>query len=110
VEPVLSWKPLILLSRITYTAFLCHGAIQIYTAATLRHPSYASIFTLGFYTAGDITLAYICALILSMFFEAPIIALEKIILRRGGDNDGEEKNKSPSPTEVTPKIKIINRF
>jgi hypothetical protein len=45
-----------------------------------------------------------------MFFEAPIIALEKIILRRGGDNDGEEKNKSPSPTEVTPKIKIINRF
>lgn len=35
-----------------------------------------------FYTAADITLAYVAGLVLSMAFEAPILGLEKIIFGR----------------------------
>ncbi|KAJ3657266.1 hypothetical protein Zmor_009082, partial [Zophobas morio] len=101
VEPFLAWKPLVLLSRITYTAFLCHGGIQLYSVAILRHGNYASIFTLLSYTVSDIGLAYGLGLVLSMFFEAPILRLEKILLKR---DVAAEKEQKPSP-----KIRIINQ-
>lgn len=44
IEPILSWKGLIPLSRITYSAFLCHGGLQLYSVAISRQPMYASIF------------------------------------------------------------------
>ncbi|XP_064215056.1 nose resistant to fluoxetine protein 6 [Tribolium castaneum] len=109
VQPVLEWKPMILLSRITYAAFLCHGAIQIYSVAILRHANYAGVFHLVFYTAGDITLAYIAGLLLSMLFESPILGLEKIILGRVNPSSDKEETCKVSKV-VTPKIKIINQF
>ncbi|CAG9857869.1 unnamed protein product [Phyllotreta striolata] len=56
IEPILSWKPFVLLSRISYSAFLCHGAVQF-----------------------DIVMAYCFGFLLTMVFEAPIIGLEKLL-------------------------------
>lgn len=102
IEPILSWKGLTPLNRITYCAFLCHGAIQLYSVATLRQPHFASIFNLVrkmqkpffyklsqflslfqiWYSFGDISLAYLLGLILCLLFESPVIGLEKLIFHR----------------------------
>ncbi|KAJ8951665.1 hypothetical protein NQ318_012206 [Aromia moschata] len=108
IEPILSWKPLIFLSRITYTAFLSHGAIQMYTAATLRGPKYASVFNIAYDTFGDIVLAYMIGFVLSIYFEAPIMQLEKLIF---GKREKETVGNHPKILEEMvisiPKIKSI---
>ncbi|RZB39911.1 nose resistant to fluoxetine protein 6-like [Asbolus verrucosus] len=101
IQQLLCWKPLHILSKITYAAFLCHGAIQLYSVATLRYANYI------FNTAGDISLAFLCGLILSMLFEAPILGLEKITLGKAVKVNAE--NKSDVSTVVVPKIKIIHQ-
>nr|XP_023022147.1 nose resistant to fluoxetine protein 6-like [Leptinotarsa decemlineata] len=44
VGPILSWSPLVILSRLTYTVYLCHGAIQMFSSGIVRQPIYASTF------------------------------------------------------------------
>jgi len=46
IEPILCWKPVITLSRLTYCAFLCHGGLQLYTVGSIRTPFHASIYNL----------------------------------------------------------------
>ncbi|KAJ8912893.1 hypothetical protein NQ315_011216 [Exocentrus adspersus] len=99
IEPILSWKPLIFLSRITYTAFLSHGALQIITSSIMRVPRYVSVFTGLYETCGDIIFAYVVGFIISMYFEAPIMQLEKILR-------GEEKPK-PYDSRLTTKRKTF---
>ncbi|KAL1488454.1 hypothetical protein ABEB36_014925 [Hypothenemus hampei] len=82
VDPILKWKPLVILARLTYCVYISHGIIQIYTAGTLRSPIYASVFNVGYQTAADVLLAYILAFLLTMMYESPIIALEKVLLRK----------------------------
>lgn len=44
LQSAISWKAFVPLSRLTYCVFLCHGAIQLYTASSLRTPEYNSKF------------------------------------------------------------------
>lgn len=46
IEPLLCWKPVITLSRLTYCAFLCHGGLQLYTVGSIRTPFHASYYNL----------------------------------------------------------------
>lgn len=44
LQPILSWKAFVPLSRLTYCVFLSHGAIQLYSTSSLRTPDYNSQF------------------------------------------------------------------
>ncbi|XP_018568697.2 nose resistant to fluoxetine protein 6-like [Anoplophora glabripennis] len=112
IEPILSWKPLIFLSRITYTAFLSHGAVQITTSAIMRVPRYVGVFNILYDTCGDIVVSYVIGFILTMYFEAPIIGLEKIIFKR---EDKTYISKAVAKSKISetvvisvPKIKAIS--
>ncbi|KAL3267195.1 hypothetical protein HHI36_011331 [Cryptolaemus montrouzieri] len=80
IAPLFNWRPLVLLGRITYPAFLCHGAIQLYSAATTRAPVHTGLFVVFNFAASDIVWAYIAGFILSLVIEAPIRAIEKLIM------------------------------
>ncbi|KAK9869957.1 hypothetical protein WA026_006055 [Henosepilachna vigintioctopunctata] len=82
VAPYLNWRPWILLSRITYSAFLCHGGVQLYTSAIQRTPMYVGLFNIFYYAAADIVFAYLLGFCLSLVFESPILELERIILKK----------------------------
>ncbi|XP_045481000.1 uncharacterized protein LOC123685389 [Harmonia axyridis] len=91
--PFLNWRPWALLGRITYTAYLCQGAILLYNAAITRSPVYTGMFNLFSFTSSDIVLSYVAGFCLSLVFESPIIQLEKIILRGTPKNDDEQAEK-----------------
>ncbi|XP_028129554.1 nose resistant to fluoxetine protein 6-like [Diabrotica virgifera virgifera] len=97
IDPILSWKPFVLLSRLSYTAFLCHGAVQLYTAASLREPSYATVFGTVYVSFGDIVTAYTLGLMLSMFFESPMIGIEKLIFSKNKDPPSLEQDGKATP-------------
>ncbi|XP_066151662.1 nose resistant to fluoxetine protein 6-like [Euwallacea fornicatus] len=82
VDPILRWKPLVILGRLTYCVYISHGAIQLYTGGSIRSPVYASIFNLEYKVAADVLLSYVLAFILTMLYESPIIGLEKVLLRK----------------------------
>jgi hypothetical protein len=42
LQPLLQLHAFLPLSRLTYCAFLTHGAVQLYTLGTLRQPEYMS--------------------------------------------------------------------
>jgi hypothetical protein len=46
VRLLLSMKPVIALSRLSYCAFVSHAAMQLFSVATMRNPAYVSILTL----------------------------------------------------------------
>lgn len=91
-----------ILSRLTYCVYISHGTIQLYTAGSIREPIYASVFNVvcfvcmliwnscyrinfqAYETASDILLAYILAFVLTMLYESPIIAMERVLLKREG--------------------------
>ncbi|XP_028136399.2 nose resistant to fluoxetine protein 6-like [Diabrotica virgifera virgifera] len=77
--PILSWSPLVILSRLTYSIYLSHGAIQMYSAGIRRKPVYASTFNSVYAAVADVSLGYTLAFVLTILFEAPIIGLEKIL-------------------------------
>ncbi|XP_060528416.1 nose resistant to fluoxetine protein 6-like isoform X2 [Cylas formicarius] len=102
IDPILRWKPLVILSRLTYCVYISHGVIQIYTAASIRTPIHASVFNVEYQTAADILLAYILAFVLSMLFEGPLINLEKVLLSRKDESPQIEANvKSTSDIAMT---------
>ncbi|XP_046395726.1 nose resistant to fluoxetine protein 6-like [Ischnura elegans] len=90
LKPFLVWPPIITLSRMTYCAFLSHGALQLYTVASARSPYYGSIYHLIWLSAGDIVLSFGASFVLTLLFESPIIGLEKIILGGGGSRDEDD--------------------
>ncbi|XP_050523734.1 nose resistant to fluoxetine protein 6-like [Daktulosphaira vitifoliae] len=93
IEPLLCWKPVITLSRLTYCAFLCHGGLQLYAIGNIRTPYYASCFNLVWSCMGDITLSFLTAFGLTLLYESPILGLEKIVFSKvSGDKPNYEKN------------------
>ncbi|XP_046665194.1 nose resistant to fluoxetine protein 6-like [Homalodisca vitripennis] len=79
LEPILSMKSLVPLSRLTYSAFLVHGLVQLYSVATLRVPEYMSFPKLFWMWLGDVTASFILALVLHLLVEAPVTSLFKLI-------------------------------
>ncbi|CAG9772712.1 unnamed protein product [Ceutorhynchus assimilis] len=103
IDQILRWKPLVVLARLTYCVYISHGAIQLYTAASIRTPIHASVFNVLYQTGADILLAYILAFILTMLYESPIIALEKV-LRGSKPSEIKKQSKNENGSAATTEI------
>ncbi|CAB3382226.1 Hypothetical predicted protein [Cloeon dipterum] len=103
MEPILTWRPIVPLSRLTYCAFLAHGGLQLYSVASSGNPFYGSVYNLVWFTCGDIVVSFLAALALSLMFESPILSLEKIFLKREGakEQTGSSSDSSCCASEVT---------
>ncbi|XP_015599963.1 nose resistant to fluoxetine protein 6 [Cephus cinctus] len=91
VKTFLTWKPLTPISRLTYSAYLINGLIELHNVATIRSPEYLNNFSLFKEILAHITLTFGGAVILSTMFESPILALEKTLLRRGQEAVSSKK-------------------
>lgn len=83
VNSVLSWNGFIPLSRLTYAAYLVHPIcmmLYVFSRRTLLHVNDYNIIYLYF---GHLCITYMVAFVCSVAFEAPAMALEKLLFRRG---------------------------
>ncbi|XP_060063191.1 O-acyltransferase like protein-like [Ylistrum balloti] len=83
VNTILSWKPFIPLGRLTYCAYLCHMIIIYMNLLSARQHLYATDKNFIYLFLGYMVMSYMVAFVLSLAFEAPMMALEKAIFRRG---------------------------
>ncbi|KAK6637584.1 hypothetical protein RUM44_008006 [Polyplax serrata] len=82
LEPFLSKGIFTPFSKLSYSTFLVHGAIQLYTSSTLRVPEYMSFSKLYWMTCGDVILSFGFAFLIHIFFEAPLKGIQRILFTR----------------------------
>ncbi|CAH0560885.1 unnamed protein product [Brassicogethes aeneus] len=79
---ILSWNPMMILSKLTYSTFLVHGIVQMFFAGSLRSPQHMGYMWIIFNIGGQIFFSFFFGWILSMLVEAPVLGIEKIIFSK----------------------------
>ncbi|XP_034238062.1 nose resistant to fluoxetine protein 6-like [Thrips palmi] len=77
VSTILSWKPLVVLSRLTYNVYLTHWAFQMVSVAKARAPFHLDVYNLFFLSFGDMVFSFMAALVLFLLVEAPFRTLAR---------------------------------
>lgn len=85
VNTILSWKPLIPLSRLTYCAYLVHPVVMESFYLNSRYPVYLTDFEAIYLFFGHLVMSYLVAFVVSMAFEAPMIALESLFRNKNNN-------------------------
>ncbi|CAG2200088.1 unnamed protein product [Mytilus edulis] len=102
VNTILSWKAFVPLGKLTYCAYLVHPIVIFYyfgsrrklihvdtheiPSVKMRKLRKTKLHVLSqqiYEYLGNLVLAYACAFVASLAFEAPMMGLEKVIFRRG---------------------------
>ncbi|XP_058803541.1 nose resistant to fluoxetine protein 6-like [Phymastichus coffea] len=78
----LKWRPFVPLSRLTYSAYLVNGLVELHSASSVRVPQHLDTFSLLGKVLSHLTLTFGGAVLLSVMFESPILGIERIFLRR----------------------------
>ncbi|KAM7282429.1 nose resistant to fluoxetine protein 6 [Ixodes scapularis] len=82
VTKLLSFGALMPLSRLTYSAYIIHPVVMAIFYGSREEVFDFSPFLLTYFTLGNVTLSYGISFVLSLLFEAPVLALEKALLGR----------------------------
>ncbi|KAK8770194.1 hypothetical protein V5799_013342 [Amblyomma americanum] len=77
---LLSWKPLIPLSRLSYGAYLIHSPLYLIRAGIMRERMSLQHFNLVKDFFGCLTMSFLMAYLLYLVCEAPVASLEKLML------------------------------
>ncbi|CAL1277769.1 unnamed protein product [Larinioides sclopetarius] len=82
VNSILSWKPLIPLSRLTYCAYLVHPVVMTAYFGSIRALIEFNHINVIMLYLGILFLSYVAALVTSILFESPVIRLERLLRNR----------------------------
>ncbi|KAK0094750.1 hypothetical protein PV326_010087 [Microctonus aethiopoides] len=99
----LKWQPFVTLSRLTYSAYLVNGLVELHGISTTRTPQYLDTWSLLSKVMSHLMLTFFGAVILSIMFEAPILGLERIFVRpgvKGSDNSSTKRSEETSTIEA----------
>lgn len=99
MSAILSWKPLVVLSRLTYNVYLTHWAFQVASVAKARAPYHLDPYNLFYLSFGDMVASLLISLILFLLVEAPFRSLARKITEAPPESkvhlqSAEEKEKS----------------
>ncbi|XP_074654856.1 nose resistant to fluoxetine protein 6-like isoform X2 [Tubulanus polymorphus] len=81
VDWLLSLKIFLPLSRLTYSTYLIHSIVIVAVYKSLKPAIFGNTITLVCYFLAFLCLAYAIALVASISFESPMIALEKVLCK-----------------------------
>lgn len=82
VQSFLCWKPFIPLSRLTYSAYLINGVVELHGFSVIRQPRFLSSYHLSVEALAHMFFTFTYAFFLCIVFESPIHSIEKILLNR----------------------------
>ncbi|XP_034241143.1 nose resistant to fluoxetine protein 6-like [Thrips palmi] len=95
---LLTWRPLVVMGRLTYSVYLMHLTFTIVATSSVRHPIYLSDYTIVSQTLSDIVVAYAVGLVLYFCVEAPMMNLQTIAFthwfRRKSGSAGQTAERS----------------
>ncbi|XP_025083336.1 nose resistant to fluoxetine protein 6-like [Pomacea canaliculata] len=81
INSILSWEGFLPLSRLTYAAYLLHPIIMMLHAFSWKSLIYIDDFNMIYLFMGHTVTTFLTAFFFSTLFEAPALALEKLVFR-----------------------------
>ncbi|XP_048778807.2 nose resistant to fluoxetine protein 6-like isoform X3 [Ostrea edulis] len=82
INTLLSWSPFVPLARLSYCIYLIHPIVMfVYIGSQRSHYNMDDIHTIYLFL-GHLVMSTAMAFVVSVAFEAPMMGLEKILLRR----------------------------
>ncbi|XP_042884691.1 nose resistant to fluoxetine protein 6-like isoform X2 [Penaeus japonicus] len=90
-----SWQPI---SRVTYSTYLVAMQIQFLMTFSLKSPYYFTPLNVLMQTTAAVVVSSMVGILVSLTAEAPIIGLEKLLLRRPGHGGARKSFRSPGRT------------
>ncbi|XP_046398697.1 uncharacterized protein LOC124165365 [Ischnura elegans] len=100
VNSLLSWSPLYPFSRVTYCAYLVHPLVIRLTAMNMDSPLHLGKDNITIIYLGNVVASYVLSFMVSLAFEAPAVALLKILHPRRHKTDTEQ----PQPHYIDPSV------
>nr|KAG5705740.1 hypothetical protein BaRGS_027399 [Batillaria attramentaria] len=98
VNTILSWRALIPLSRLTYCVYLMHiMMMELYCTILLFTVLHDATLTVVSFFLTMLVLTYMGAMVASLAFEAPMMALEKVIFARKKREDERAPTENRNP-------------
>ena len=91
IGSILSWKPLGIISKLSFCGYLMHYMIVQRSVMNSRQSIYLNYENVHYFYFADILLSLFAALILSLFVEIPFINLERFLKDRGSKKKTGEK-------------------
>ncbi|KAL0839333.1 hypothetical protein ABMA28_016072 [Loxostege sticticalis] len=82
LNKLLTWKVFTPFARLTYSAYLVNGLVELFYMGQLRHPLHITTYSLVEYVLSHVILTFFFGAIVCVMFESPIHGIEKILLRR----------------------------
>nr|XP_022323723.1 nose resistant to fluoxetine protein 6-like [Crassostrea virginica] len=82
VNTLLSWSPFGPLAKLSYCVYLVHPVIMYANYYSQRTSIYLDDFSAIYLFLGNLVLSYMVAFVTSLAFEAPMMGLEKVLLRK----------------------------
>ncbi|XP_045192779.2 nose resistant to fluoxetine protein 6-like [Mercenaria mercenaria] len=82
INDILSWSPYVPLGRLTYCAYLLHPLVMMMFYENRMQPVYFTDYDTVYYFLGNLVLSYGAAFVISLFFESPMMGLEKAIFKK----------------------------
>ncbi|XP_048774648.2 nose resistant to fluoxetine protein 6-like [Ostrea edulis] len=82
VNTLLSWSPFGPLARLSYCVYLVHPVLMYVDYYSSRVPMYLTDFSGIYLFLGNLVLSNMVAFVASLAFEAPMMGLEKVLLRK----------------------------
>ncbi|KAG8180454.1 hypothetical protein JTE90_024843 [Oedothorax gibbosus] len=99
---ILSWGAFVPLGRLTYMAYLVHPIIQFLYIGSTRTLIRTAHRTMLFMYLADVVLAFVVAYFLSLMFESPFMALEKVLFSNPKRKQGSSGNTTEKETRSAP--------
>ncbi|OQR77902.1 nose resistant to fluoxetine protein 6-like, partial [Tropilaelaps mercedesae] len=82
ISTVLGCRQLVPLSRLSYAVYLCHAYVLYANSRAIHERKEASHFSIFRDAAAVLLFSTVLALAVAALFEAPIVAIQRIVLRR----------------------------
>ncbi|KAL5011855.1 hypothetical protein ScPMuIL_010406 [Solemya velum] len=95
VNTILSWNALLPLTRLTYTMYLIHPIVISWWALRQRQTFYHTTENMIYLFFGTLIICYAAAFVVSLAFESPFMALEKVIFPKKKRNAQTETGTEP---------------
>lgn len=84
INNFLSYPAFLPLSRLTYCTYLIHPITQVVTSFQMQGPTHIRHLMIFTIFLGNAVISYICAFIVSVMFEAPVVRILRVLFRKWG--------------------------
>ncbi|GIY24598.1 nose resistant to fluoxetine protein 6 [Caerostris darwini] len=103
INRILSWKFWVPMARLSYVFYLLHPLVIWVHEAFAHSNTYTSHYFWVYNILGHYMVTMVLSLIVSLTFEAPFLALEKILFGGGGNRSNREGQNTP-PLKKVPEL------